>query len=130
MDNIPVPSPGVKSWTFKIPKATPSGNTVLRSHWSVRRRENQDLHWLVLVWLPKNPPIPPATGKRRLIIERHAKRALDLDNLAAGAKCLIDVIKVRKLILDDRPDCCELVFRQVVDSVLAPYTLLTLEEIA
>jgi len=117
-------------WTIRIPIATPSGNTVLRKHWSSRGRQQQDMYWLITAALNKMPPIPTATCKRRLVVERHGKRMLDADNLAAGCKALIDVVKFRKLILDDNPEVCELVFRQAPASILDPFTLITLEDIA
>ena len=118
------------SWTIKIPIATPSGNTTLRKHWAARGRQQFDMYFLLAGALNKVAPIPAATGKRRLTIERHGKRLLDADNLAAGCKALIDVVKFRKLILDDNPAVCELVFRQAPASILAPFTLVTLEDIA
>ncbi len=118
------------SWTITLPLATPSGNTVLRQHFRTRTLENNAMAWHLASALNKLPKIPPATGKRRLIVERHGKKALDADNLAAGAKGLIDCVKERRLILDDNPDVCELVFRQSVNRILEAFTVLILEDVA
>ena len=117
-------------WTIKLPIVTPSGNQTLRQHWSRRSRHREDIYWLLTAALNQQDPIPAAAGRRRLTIERHGKKSLDADNLAAGCKTLIDVVKSRKLIRDDNPTNCELVFRQVVNRILAPYTLLILEDCA
>jgi len=117
-------------WTIVLPLATPSGNVVLRQHFRTRAVENLAMAWHLAGALNKLPKIPPASGKRRLTVERHGKKALDADNLAAGAKGLIDAVKASRLILDDNPDVCELVFRQSVDRILAAFTVLILEDCA
>lgn len=116
-------------WTLKIWAATPSLNVTLRQHWRTRGRKQVDMFFLVAEALGKTP-VPKATGKRRLVIERHGRKLLDMDNMAAGCKALVDVIKHRGLILDDNPAACELVFRQATPCLLAPFTLVTLEDIA
>jgi hypothetical protein len=116
-------------WTFQIPIATPSANTFLRQHFRTRAIEKEALGWMLANSLNKQPKIPSATSKRRLTIERHGKRALDADNLAGGCKSLIDCIKERRLILDDNPADCELIFRQVVSTKAAVFTLITLEDL-
>ena len=117
-------------WTIKISAATPSGNTTLRQHWAARASHKVTLGWLLASALNHLPKIPDATGRRRLTITRHGKRALDRDNLSAGMKGLIDVIKERHLIIDDRPQDCELVFEQKPCGKAAPWVEILLEEIA
>jgi len=117
------------SWTFELPIAMPSGNQTLRQHWSFRSEFKQRLAWLLVSALNGQPKIPSATGKRRLTIVRHGKGRLDQDNLAAGCKALIDVIKERKLILDDNPDDCQLEFRQIVIRGVPPKTVVYLEDL-
>lgn len=96
--------------------ATPSGNQTLRRHWAARRRDSGD--WTMLLaeaigrfdgaYLPRGDD----GVRRRLLITRVGVRLLDVDNLAGGAKQLIDAIRRRGLIADDRPDCVDLQFAQ------------------
>jgi hypothetical protein len=123
-------SADVKRWSFILPLATPSGNETLRQHHWARAEHKTGLGWLLASALNLQPKIPDATGKRRLTIIRHGKRALDQDNLAAGCKSLIDCLKERRLILDDCPVCCELVFEQVPCGKLTAFTVLILEDVA
>lgn len=118
------------TWTFTIPEATPSLNTIQGRHWAANHRDKEALQWVVASALNKVPRIPPATGPRRLTITRHGKGRLDRDNLTGGAKFLIDEIKRRRLILDDNPDVCELVVLQVVDRKTRPHTVVELEDVA
>ncbi len=98
-----------------IGEVTPSLNVLLRLHFGERKRRARDWSARILhasrVAGRENIG-DRAQGKRRLTIERHGKRLLDVDNLAGGAKDLIDEIKKFGLIRDDRPDMCELIFRQ------------------
>lgn len=116
-------------WRIEIPVATPSINELHRYHWTERRRLKEATGWLLASALNKQPKIPRATGPRKLIIERHGKRALDQDNLAGGAKALVDCIKEQRLILDDCPEACELEFRQVVSRKIGPHTVIYLEDV-
>ena len=116
------------AWRIRIDVATPSLNEIHRMHWAERSRLKASFGWMLASALNKLPKIPNATGPRHLVIERHGKRALDLDNLAGGAKGLIDCIKEFRLILDDAPRVCTLEFRQVVSRKDAPHTVIYLEE--
>jgi|GEM_PF-6491012 len=99
-------------------------------HFRERMRLKETFGWLLISALNKQPKIPAATGPRTLVIERHGRKAMDLDNLASGAKGLIDCIKEQKLILDDNPSVCQMEFRQVVERRGGPHTLIYLEDIA
>ena len=117
-------------WTLTILCVTPSLNETQRHHWSWLKRQNESLAWSLRSGLNKGPKIPSAIGKRRMVVERHGRRLLDQDNLAGGAKGLIDAIKAARLITDDKPDACELVFRQVVArGPIHPYTVISLEDV-
>jgi hypothetical protein len=118
------------TWTLQLPYyVTPSGNQTLRqSHWT-RAEHKTGLGWLLASVLNLQPKIPDATGKRRLTIIRHGKRALDQDNLAAGCKSLIDCLKERRLILDDCPRDCELIFHQAKCGKLDPHMVLMIEDV-
>ena len=118
------------TWTITIEAATPSPNELNRMHWAERRRLKETFGWLLASALNKLPKIPTATGPRRLVIERHGRKALDQDNLAGGCKSLIDCIKEQRLILDDNPNVCQMEFRQVVSRKGGPHTTIYLEDIA
>lgn len=98
-----------------VGEITPSLNVLLRMHFGERKRRARDwaariLYAVRCAGLDKETI--RATGKRRLTIERHGRALLDADNLAGGAKDLTDEVKKFGLIRDDRPDLCELMFRQ------------------
>jgi len=117
------------TWALRINRPTPSQNTRDGQHWARRHRDKGAWWWSIRA-AEGFLDIPRATGRRRLTIERHGRKLLDMDNMAAGCKALVDVIKHRGLILDDNPAACELVFRQATPCLLAPFTLVTLEDIA
>jgi len=118
------------TWIIKVEAATPSPNELNRMHWAERRRLKETFGWLLASALNKLPKIPKATGPRRLVIERHGRKAMDQDNLAGGAKGLIDCIREQKLVLDDNPNVCQMEFRQIVSRKDGPHTLIYLEDIA
>ena len=118
------------TWIIKVEAATPSPNELNRMHWAERRRLKETFGWLLASALNKLPKIPKATGPRRLVIERHGRKALDQDNLAGGAKGLIDCIREQRLILDDNPADCQMEFRQVVHRKDGPHTVIYLEDCA
>lgn len=97
-----------------VGKTTPSLNVLMRTHHYARKRESADWSARILYALRRaghDKDALRATGKRRLVIERHGKKLLDTDNLA-GAKDLIDEIRKFGFLVDDRPDLCELILRQ------------------
>lgn len=112
-----------------LPDASPSLNTFMRAHWAVRKRIKK--HWgdLVMVALPRGPGIE-ATGKRRLTVERHGKRAIDVDNLAGGLKPIIDTLRAFRLLVDDNPMMMELAVSNVtLAKGEKPHTVLVLEDV-
>lgn len=117
------------SWTFKLDYVTPSLNEIRSQHWAAQTRGKTALGWILVSSLNQRPAIPLATGKRRVTITRHGKGQLDRDNLFGGAKDLVDAIKARRLILDDNPDACELIVKQVVDRKATPHTVVTIEDL-
>ena len=117
-------------WTVTLPMVTPSLNQVRRMHWAQVKRDKATLSWLLVSALNKIPNVPRATGTRRLVIVRHGRKTLDLDNLAGGCKSLIDVIKERGLLLDDSPAHCLLEFHQEVTRKGDPFTEILIEECA
>jgi len=112
-----------------LPDASPSLNTFLRAHWAVRKRIKK--HWgaLVLASLPRGPGVE-ATGKRRLTVERHGKRAIDVDNLAGGLKPIIDTLRAFRLLVDDNPLMMELLVSNVkLAKGEQPHTVLVLDDL-
>lgn len=112
-----------------LPDASPSLNTFLRAHWAVRKRIKK--HWgnLVMLALPRGPGVE-ATGKRRLTVERHGKRAIDVDNLAGGLKPIIDTLRAFRLLVDDNPMMMELAVSNVkLAKGEAPHTVLLLDDL-
>ena len=91
--------------TITVQIASPSLNKFTYSHWRTQHAEKSGWHML-LATITRNAP--KATGKRRLEIHRYGKRALDIDNLIGGAKCVItDNLRQLQLLRDDSPDMVE-----------------------
>lgn len=104
-----------------VNKVTPSGNEMLRMHFRSRKREQNYFAALLLgqirQWEHNHDDDAStlgikAIGKRRVTIERHGKRMLDTDNAYAGVKCVMDELRKFGLIVDDRPELCELIVTQ------------------
>ncbi len=110
-----------------LPEASPSLNTFLRAHWATRKRIKARWELMVRCCIPRGTP--EATGKRRLTVERHGKRGIDLDNLAGGLKPVIDCLRAFRLLVDDNPMMMELVVRNVkLEKGEKPHTVLMLED--
>ena len=118
------------TWTILLPFATMSLNETQGQHWSWVRREKEKLAWSLRSALNRQAKIPPATGKRRVSIERTGRGRLDQDNLIGGFKWLIDAIKAERLILDDDEAHLELVaLPQIVSRKVYPSTTIILEDV-
>jgi hypothetical protein len=119
-------------WTLRIEKACPSQNEFAFSSW--RKGHRSKAEWKVLIRGSKDfLSVPRAQGKRRLIIERHAKGILDESNLIGGAKGIIDDLVQLGLLVDDKPEFLELakpIQARLAAGERRPYTLLILEEVA
>lgn len=114
---------------FVLPEATPSLNTFMRLHWTKRRRVKDGWARLVLAHMPRGIGVE-AAGKRRLTVERHGKRAIDLDNLAGGLKPVIDTLRAFRLLVDDDPASMELTVRNVrLARGEKPHTVIVLEDV-
>jgi len=112
-----------------IGKVTPSGNEMLRMHFRNRKREQNYFAALLLGQIRQHEPTK-AVGKRRVTIERHGRKMLDTDNAYAGVKCLMDELRKFGLIVDDRPDLCELVVTQhKLMPKCDPHTVILIEDI-
>jgi hypothetical protein len=113
-----------------VPEPSPSLNQFSFSHW--RRQHSMKKKWAL--WLMaevKRTGAALATGKRRLTIERHGKRRLDIDNIIGGAKgCITDNLRALGMLVDDHDDAIEFVAKNVqLPKGAAPHTIIYLEDI-
>jgi hypothetical protein len=99
--------PNSRLWFFKITVGIPTPSlNVLQGRWDRpkwKKKFEKFLKGYELLGLREKK-------KAVLLIERHGSRELDLDNYHGGAKVLIDLIKNKGLIVDDRPEWCEIIF--------------------
>lgn len=96
---------------FEIDFPTPSGNRYARMHWAAKRRLKKAfiLHSRIGASGARRCP----AGEHRCVtIERHGSRLLDPDNLAWGAKPLLDALVVVDLLEDDSPKHATVVYAQ------------------
>lgn len=108
---------------------TPSLNETQRMHWAKLRRLYQkwQLHVFARAFEAR---AEPASGKRRVIIERRGKRYLDEDNLFGGCKIVIDALKNEGLLVDDNAENMELkVVQTKPEKGSLPCTIITLEDV-
>lgn len=101
---------------IKLPYPTLSGNEIRRMHPHAYKRLRDNLAVFLRI---EGKPIPRCEpGEFRTVtLERRGPRALDYDNLVAGAKPLIDAIRIVGLIEDDRPECVDLKYHQTVGAM-------------
>lgn len=96
-------------YVIEVNQACPSLNpfTYARSPF-VQAKMKKKWYWLIRA-APGFTEVPPATGRRRLEVERHSSRPLDPDNLVGGLKCVvIDNLRNLKLLVDDSDKWLEL----------------------
>ena len=93
-----------------LDKLTPSLNETQRMHWTDRRKEIVTWRWLLRASNVSGGPF------KKLVVTRVGSRLLDADNLAGGAKNLVDAIRKEGLIEDDRPGKVALSFDQRIGS--------------
>lgn len=110
-----------KRWEMTFEYQFESLNKMMRTHWAVRKKRQEELMAAVDYSAPR--PLPKFKGKTRLTIIRQwgkRGRAFDPDNLVASCKMLIDCLKEPKgrskyglgIIPDDSPDHLELLVKQ------------------
>lgn len=117
------------AYRLTIPKASPSQNEFAFSHW--RKAHASKKLWALLIRASEGfVVVPKATAKRRLTIERHGRKALDVPNLIGGAKGIIDDLVQLGLLVDDDPRHLDVV---ALNAPLAkgekPHTVLILEDL-
>lgn len=106
---------------FELPVASlVSANRTLRmQHWQ-RSRMRKALAWTVLIAMGRQRPVTPI-ARARIVVERHAPRPFDDDNLASACKHLFDVLQPFStrhpnglgVISSDKPAALTPVFRPV-----------------
>lgn len=124
------------TWQFHIALPVQSGNrhiyNVGASRWryAKERKTWQDAIRVERLRLG----IPGAVSKRRVTFTRFyggRQREMDPDNLATGAKCVLDAFVLEKLLVDDRREFADVTYVQIQTSVIEQRGLLiTLEELA
>ena len=113
---------------FELPMALPSLNRRDRQHWSVRRREKQQLTLEVVGAIGGPARFPPAPWPyAKIVVTRRSAGRLDHDNLYASFKALGDVLQKLKIIETDASDRLHLVMRQGVAKRGQASTLVTIE---
>ena len=120
------------TWTLRINRPTPSQNTREGQHFMTRHKD-KGVWWWGIRGAAGFLAIPRATGKRRLIIERHARtRPQDESNVHGGCKGLLDDLVQLGLLVDDSPEWIEHGTPRHVPLAKGekPYTILLLEDCA
>lgn len=113
-----------------IPEASPSLNAFAFSHW--RKQHTVKKRWALMVLAAsRQAGATRATGKRRLTIERHGTRKLDVDNIIGGAKgCITDNLRKLGLLVEDDDQSVEFVAMNVrLERGEKPHTVIVLEDL-
>lgn len=113
-----------------IDEASPSLNEFFYSHWRIQQAAKE--RWLKLLTIAsRRAKATKATGPRRLTIERHGKKRLDLDNLIGGGKgCITDNLRALELLRNDDDASVEFVARNVpLAKGEKPHTVIVLEDL-
>ena len=108
-------------YKIKLEYQFESLNKIMRMHWAVRKKRQEEVWAAIEYAAPK--PLPKFIGKSRLTITRQwgkRGRAFDPDNLVASCKMLIDCLKEPKgrsnyglgIIKDDSSADIELLVKQ------------------
>ena len=109
------------SYTIELEYQFESLNKLMRMHWAVRKKRQEEL--MAAMEYAAKHPIPAYNGKTHVTIIRQwgkRGRAFDPDNLVGSTKPLIDCLKKPKgrqkyglgIIPDDRPEDIELHVKQ------------------
>lgn len=97
-----------------VEEQTPSLNKMLRMNQREKKKlSDRYVQWIML--LRTNGRLSRATTWRRVLITRSytsQRYKLDQDNLAGGAKLLVDALVRQGLIIDDRPKYADLHYQQ------------------
>lgn len=93
------------TWTFRVPGyLPPTLNTLLRRHWTYRRRAQKECSQLVACYA-RQAGVPAAAGRRRVTLAFSSPRPpADPD---ARLKLLLDALVACGALADDSPRLCE-----------------------
>lgn len=88
--------------TFTVPMATPSLNTMLRTHWRERSKQQKAWDWYVFIaWQKEKRFVFIRPVKICYTVQLPADRARDYDNYYGGTKYATDALKRTFLTRDD-----------------------------
>lgn len=108
----------MKPLALEIPEFTPSLNVLMRKyrHPLARKRLRERYGWL-LVAVAGFSASDCVSGpeKRYVRIKSFRRNSVDADNLAGGAKVLLDAMRDVRLIYDDSPEYLEVEYEQEMD---------------
>lgn len=107
-----------------VPRSPNGGKGLFRMHWGARKRYNEYWEWAIrgAAWPWNYSPIEKASVR----INQHRVRKLDVDNLYASCKPILDAMVKCKIIAADDPDHCHLIVTQETKSGV--YTEIEIEE--
>lgn len=112
-----------------IPVASPSLNKYAFAHWRVQYRDKQQWFAQLLVASRKSNATK-ATGKRRVVVRRYGRRALDVDNGYGGLKPILDGMRKLGLILDDDAKYLDLKFENCpLEKGKEPHTVIEISDV-
>lgn len=110
-------APRTPDLTFTIERWAPTAlNVDLRRHWTAREADRQDIEKRLLVALPPGQRRMKSPKMARLDIHVRRPQTLDADSKYGAVKILVDVLKDRGIIGDDRDDVLDLKVTQEVGS--------------
>lgn len=118
------------NFDFTIPIRTPTGNELLRMHWSRRRKVLKEIAWNIRM---KAIPPPKPFARARVEIHRYTPRQLDADKLGSIAVGILDALQPCSIrhpmglgfITDDNPDHLELTVLTVKSDAIATRIIIT-----
>lgn len=121
----------MSEWVLTIPESLPSQNETERRAYRCEGPKNRK-RWARMIMVGAAiAKIPDATGKRRVVIERHASRRFDRDNQYGGAKGFVDELKKFGLLVNDSPKWLDLVNVHVpLGKGEKAHTLVRLEDVS
>lgn len=97
--------------TVYIPMKIKSLNKTNTMHWAARHREGKK--WETAIWASLNGKILKASGRMLVTISSYRKKICDKDNIAGGAKMVVDALKRLGIIVDDTPAMVEVTYNQI-----------------
>lgn len=116
---------------FYVPEASPSLNKYAYSHWRKQHADKERWAKFLLAEVMRQAA-PKATGPRKLTIERHGKRRLDVDNIIGGAKsCITDNLRKLGMLVEDHDRAVVFEARNApLGKDQKPHTIILLEDLS